>query len=519
MLTLWREHRGLFLATFLASFLISLWRLYMDDVINNDAIEYLASAKAFAQGSWQQGFEIYRWPLYPGLIALLSNLVGLQLETAAQLLNMLLWSWAVLAFLALVLTLGGDRLTLVIAAIMLLLYPGFNSTRAFIIRDPGYIAAYLMAMLALFEYWKNSQRPVLLRWGAWTLLSALFRVEGAVFLVLTPFFILWWKLQSRLSRWWIVLMLLVIALVFAAAMGWWLYIPAPGSQKLDLLQQPLAAIGSAWLQIGEDLSEKLLILKTDILGVYSAKYGSWVLLFAMLLVLLAASVAKIGFIQACVIGYAMRQRWWFPRQDLRQPWLCYVLINLLILTTFVVVKLFLSQRYSLALAMSFLLLLPFALSRLYLLWQGGSKKTPGLGSLGSGKTVSWLVPALFVLLLLIGIRTLAGYTSKANVKQAGRWLQAHSTAYDQVLSNNKIFNYYTAKPRAQLALSANWQQFVTRILSGEWRQYDYIAVRLTREERYRLARLQRLLQRQPIKTFPGRHNSVVAIFRISNKGA
>ncbi len=512
MLKLWREQRSLFLATLLASCLISIWRLYMDDVINNDGIEYLRAANAFSQGLWQAGFEIYRWPLYPGLIALISVLGDLGLETAAHLLNILLWSWAVLAFLALVLAVGGDRLTLIMAAIMLLLYPGFNATRAFIIRDPGYIAAYLMALLALFEYWENSRRTALLRWAAWTLLSTLFRVEGAVFLVLTPFFILWWKLQSRPSRWWVVLIVLGIALVFAAAMGWWLYIPTPGYPKLDILQQPLAAISSAWLQIAEDLSDKLLILKADILGVYSAKYGSSVLLFAILLILFAKTVAKIGFIHALIIGYAVKRHWWFPRQDLRQPWLCYVLINLLILTTFVVVKLFLAQRYSLALALSFLLLLPFALARLFRLWRSGRKN-----ALASGKKLAWFVPTLFVLLILIGVRNLAGFTSKSNIKQAGLWLQAHSTAYDHVLSNNKIFNYYTGKPGTLLSLDTNWQQFITRILSSEWQQYEYIVVRLTREQRYRLPRLQRLLQREPIKLFPGRHDSLVAIFRTSGR--
>jgi len=482
----------------------------MDDVINNDAIEYLTAAKAFTQGSWQRAFEIYRWPLYPGLIALISSLASLPLETAAHVLDILLWSWAVLAFLALVMILGGDRLTLLIAAIMLLLYPGFNATRAFIIRDPGYVVAYLMAMLALFEYWKNSRRPTLIRWAAWTLVSALFRVEGAVFLVLTPFFVLWWKLQSRPSRWWVALIVLIIVAVFAAAMGWWLYIPGPGYQKLDILQQPLSAIISAWSQIAENLSDKLMILKLDILGVYSAKYGSWILLFSMLLILVAKTVAKIGLVHTLIIGYAIKQHWWFPRQDLRQPWLCYLLINLLILATFVVVKLFLAQRYSLALALSLLLLLPFALARLYRIWSSHRDHATD-----TGKTLRRLIPALFVLLILIGVRNLAGFTSKSNIKQAGQWLQTHSTAYDQVLSNNKIFNYYTGKPRTLLSLESNWQQFITRILNGEWQQYEYIAVRLTRDQRYRLPRLQRLLQREPIKIFPGRHDSQVVIFRTS----
>ncbi len=512
MLRLWREQRSLLLATFLASCLISIWRLYMDDVINNDAIEYLNAANAFAQGAWHRGFEIYRWPLYPGLIAVLSNLAGLQLETAAHLLDILLWSWAVLAFLALVQLLDGDRMTLVIAAIMLLLYPGFNTTRAYIIRDPGYIAAYLMAMLALFEYWKNTKRLTLFRWFVWTVLSALFRVEGVVFLVLTPFFVLWWKLQTRPSRWWIVLIVLLIVVGFAAAMGWWLYIPASGYQKLDILHQPLAAIASAWSQIAEDLSGKLLILKADILGVYSAKYGGMVLFLAMLLILLAKTMAKIGLVHAIVIGYSIKRNWWFPRMDLRQPWLCYVLINLLILSTFVVVKLFLAQRYSLALAMSLLLLLPFALAKLYRLWRctGGNRASPGM-------TSRWLVPALFMLLILVGVRNLAGYTSKANVKAAGLWLQTHATAYDQILSNNKVLNYYTGKPGTLLTLEVDWQQFITRILGGEWQQYEYIVVRLTREQHYRLARLQHLLQLTPVKSFPGRHDSIVAIFRTSDQ--
>lgn len=41
--------------------------------INPDSVLYFESARLFANGEWQQGFSVFKWPLYALLIAFIHN--------------------------------------------------------------------------------------------------------------------------------------------------------------------------------------------------------------------------------------------------------------------------------------------------------------------------------------------------------------------------------------------------------------------------------------------------------------
>lgn len=126
---------------------LSAWSVYLDDVVNTDGVLYLRTAPLLADGNWQAAFSLYKWPLYPLLIALVSLIPGLGVEYSAHVLNAALTALGVVIFLSLVRELGADRKTFIAAAIVILLFPGLNRYRAFVIRDAGYIAFYLLALL------------------------------------------------------------------------------------------------------------------------------------------------------------------------------------------------------------------------------------------------------------------------------------------------------------------------------------------------------------------------------------
>ncbi len=127
------------------SLFLSAWSVYLDDVVNSDGVLYLWAAEALKAGDWQEALALYKWPLYSSLISLVSLIPGLGVEYAAHVLNAALTALAVVVFLSLVRELGADRKMLIAAAIVILLFPGLNRYRAFIIRDAGYIAFYLLA--------------------------------------------------------------------------------------------------------------------------------------------------------------------------------------------------------------------------------------------------------------------------------------------------------------------------------------------------------------------------------------
>ena len=77
-----------------------------------------------------------------------SVVLGTSYEVAGQLLNTSFFTASSLLFVGVVRAFGGTsrRLT-ILAALVAVLHPAFNEYRAFIIRDAGYLAFYLLALL------------------------------------------------------------------------------------------------------------------------------------------------------------------------------------------------------------------------------------------------------------------------------------------------------------------------------------------------------------------------------------
>ena len=104
-------------------------------------------------------FAAYRWPTYPFLIMLVGNIAGATLPNledpykfAGHVLNTFFFSLAVMLFVAVVRGFGGtSRRITWIALFVALIHPAFNEYRAFLIRDPGYLAAYLLAVYYLTQ--------------------------------------------------------------------------------------------------------------------------------------------------------------------------------------------------------------------------------------------------------------------------------------------------------------------------------------------------------------------------------
>ena len=162
----------------LASIILSAWAVSLDDVINNDGILYLQIAELLDRGEWQVAFQLYKWPFYPLLISLVANVPGLGYEHAAHLLNAALTALTVVCFISLVRELGGDQGTVLAAAIVIVLYPGINEYRSFIIKDTGYIAFYLLSLLYFFRSLRSPGWGQVVTWISSILVATLFRIEG-----------------------------------------------------------------------------------------------------------------------------------------------------------------------------------------------------------------------------------------------------------------------------------------------------------------------------------------------------
>ena len=95
---------------FCASLAISGWGWYADNVINNDGVAYIAAARHILDGDWRDAVQLFKWPFYPALLAGGSSLTHLHPETVARLANGAFYAVIVVAVMAIVVELGGNRL-------------------------------------------------------------------------------------------------------------------------------------------------------------------------------------------------------------------------------------------------------------------------------------------------------------------------------------------------------------------------------------------------------------------------
>ncbi|MEE9447281.1 MAG: hypothetical protein V3V09_04930, partial [Arenicellales bacterium] len=58
--TLYKSDKWLVLTAIIASLLFSLWGNIVDDVVNNDGIEYIKSARAILQGDWVNAVQTFK---------------------------------------------------------------------------------------------------------------------------------------------------------------------------------------------------------------------------------------------------------------------------------------------------------------------------------------------------------------------------------------------------------------------------------------------------------------------------
>jgi hypothetical protein len=191
-----QETMPVYLGAAIASLLLSLWQILGIAQINHDAVYYLLAI----QGDSASIQQIGNWLFYPRLIGIISSLSGLNTEISAHILNSLLDLLLVLAFIRLVEELGGNKRSLIWAAVVVLSLPYLNENRADIIRDHGYWAFTLAAMIFYLRLYRSFSWKSLLLWNGMMLVATLFRVEGVVFLALMPLTLMLNRAYSWHSR-------------------------------------------------------------------------------------------------------------------------------------------------------------------------------------------------------------------------------------------------------------------------------------------------------------------------------
>lgn len=420
--------------TVLASLLLSLLAVLLNELPNSDAYTYARTADIALSDGIGAAFQHYQWAHLPLLMAAVHSLTGLSMFTAAHIINALLFALLSLSFVNIVATLTPSRRTIWLAAACVLLYPHLNEFRAYIIRDSGFLAFSMLAIYFLIIYAESMR----LRFGLYFLLSclaaSLFRPEALLFLFVTPVAVLVPN-QSRVNlRQRAFLRLQALSVLTVLALG----------AALALVALNMTAQLQVFLQIYQPFLSNLAPLfgadapaiEQAVFGDYAAQfvrdYSGIFLAAGLFAVLLSCIVDSLGLAVAPLLLYgALRKFLRLPQPGLAVI-VCWLMVAAGILLAFILLTRFVTTRYTLLLCTLLLLFVPFVIDR-------------GWSYAISQQRKGFLRWAL-LLAVFAGIDAhLSMGASKQHLDEASEWINASTRSSSALLTNEIHIAYQSGR--------------------------------------------------------------------------
>jgi len=494
-----RQHSRLILITVLCSFALSVWSVWADPIINNDGVYYFRAAEKISLGQWSEAISIYSWPFYPAFIAYLSKLTGVNVVDAAYILNAVLAAVLVAGFLSVVFELGGNRTTLIFAALLILAFPTLNKYRSFIIRDIGYLAFYLWSLSYLFKYWKVRNNLSLLGWFLCVTITSLFRVEGIAILAAVPVIVFSLTQSGTRGRWKLTFLYLMLGFLLLIVLGLWLSRDVIFAGPAGGIESPWAIFAGIAEYFNNTVGGKLELLKEKFAG----RYYFFVYVMIIVFVATAEIIRRLALVYAVLAVWGIKKNILFPEMTLKPLWLAMVLVNILILVGSAFFISIVVDRYTLTATVTILLASPFVFSHLWNNW--GSDELPAKNK--------WILPSLIVLSTLLGINGLDVFTDKKYLAEAGTWIKENTPENTKLYSNNLILIHYSGKDAYRENDDYSWKSSYAVIKSKKWMKYDYVAIVLGAEDYSWYEWLDIRLHGPPVKRISDERGNSVLIYK------
>lgn len=487
------------------SVLLSVWICGNETVINPDAICYLQSAATVHKGliAAMNVCGQAKWPLYSVIIAGFVKITSLSYETAAYIINSFFSLVAVVAFINIVHTLSRhltemQRVRLLwLAAAVILLTNEFNSIKHYIVRDHGFWAFYLLSILFLIKFFIYQRWYYALFWGISIVLATLFRIEGAIFLLLMPF-VAWTDTSNtyllRAKRF---LQLNILTIVAGILLCIWLFLgPELSMGRLSELKFQLLH-GMSMLVENFYLSADN--LGKYVLSVHSAKDASLILFLMLMIWYVVGVILNFSVIYTVLAAYAWYKKLIVIEKPVRNVLLGFIILNVIITLAFLFEFMFLSKRYLIALSLVFMIWVPFALENLVHKWS--ERKWPVIAAL-----------SLIFISSLGGIFEF-GY-SKHYIHDAGAWLDKNTPIDAKIYSNDNIVMYYSHRFGNEVFEKAREFKSDQFIAQGKWKEYEYLALRLNKKSAFMDAEIFKEININPIIVFSNERGDEVRIYRM-----
>jgi hypothetical protein len=484
------------------SLIFSLSQVLFDPVINSDGILYISTAYHLQNGDWQTAYQQYDWLFFPLIVAQLSSLTSLSLEYSAYILNALFTAITCTSFVLIIKEFGGkDRATLWFASLIILCFPNLNEYRNMVIRDHGYWAFYLLSCYFFIKAYQHvsvkTMAPLLIS----SALATLFRIEGLLFVLLLPALAIIHHQPTSKSKKTLVLQALTILLLVGLTYSFIHNKSLIGFSKLAQIEH---AIGNPFAKFDTPIQLTKFYLEKLSPGNFSNDYAPTIIGFIFVLILLTETASSMSPFYALMLMLALFKQESFRTNPLFRPWIYLILINSIILCSFLVSHFFLAGRYPIALALTLLIPLPFIAQIIYRKFQ--DKKL-----LPKQIKLIKLASVLFIILSIDGL--ISTGASKIYIKNAGQWIASNQSQQLSLFTNNTFVNFYATGQNKNRIGEPNLGTVLHKIKKGELKKFDLLAIQVSRKNHDGKLALLKLITIKPLKTFSNSRGDSVFIFK------
>lgn len=500
------SHRDsrLYLFAIIASLVLSVWISCRETVINPDAICYLYAAQEFGTSGLHATMHLCPqaiWPFYSILIYSLAQTTHLSFTAAAFTLNALLTAISVVLFIAIIKELGGSKRAMWFAAAVILLAHEFNSVRQYIIRDHGFWVCYLASFWMLLRYYAKPEVGRAIAWGLILLVATMFRIEGAVFLIVMPFTV--W-LDTSLpfkKRFSCFLQLNTVLIVMCLLIVAWLMAHPANSMKAlgrvgevpNQLQHGAAMMWTKYTSTQNAVTQ-------NVLTQVSARDADIVVFLTLVAWYVVNVINNLSWIFAALVVYAWYKNATRFSVHAKLVIVSYLVVNLAVTAGFFAENLFLAKRYLIALSLIFMMWVPFALDQL---WH--SKRKLGF----------------FIACLLIGFSSIGGIfhfgSDKDYIRQAGDWLAVNVPENAKLYANDYQLMYYSKHFGTSIFTKIHEYVHVGALANNKWKQYDYLALMASKDKDDKAAMIMQEIHLRPLQIFMNNKGVGIYIYKVNHE--
>lgn len=472
-------------------------------IINPDGICYLQSAETMHLGilSAMHLCDQANWPLYSFLIYLLSSIAHLSFLNSAYFINGFFTLISVMAFLAIVQQLNGTTRALWFAVFVILFSHELNYVKQQIVRDHGFWAFYLISIFFLLNYFRTRQGIYAIGWSLSLVIATLFRIEGCIFLLLIPFVSLFIKKittndarERQISRMKSFIQLNILSWMGMAFGFSFLFFHRSDLLELGRLYDFQYQFIHGFNKVVQQFHVNVTLLKEGMLNQYAGHNAKIIFVLVLLNLYFTQIIGNLTILYTLLIGYAWYQASLRLEKSEKFILVSYIVINVLITSFFLAENLFLASRYLVALTLTLMIWVPFALESLSNQW----KKSPLI--------IGGLLWVMFIWSGLIH------GDSKRYIRDAGSWVKNNAETSAKIYSNNYLVMYYSKRFGNDIFSKSKEYRQENVMHPETWKKYDYVVLEFNKnKEQLAIKELG-----EPIKTFINKEGDEVIIYQIKH---